>query len=52
MTGKRRDHLIGRAICEVFPEAIDREFYHLCHRAMETLEPDRDRRPTYFRPDY
>jgi len=26
MTGKRRDQLIGRAICEVFPKPLTGEF--------------------------
>jgi len=41
LTGKRRKELIGHVIWEVFPEAIGTEFYHRCHRAMETRQPDR-----------
>jgi len=41
LTGKRREELIGRAIWEVFPEAVGSEFYHRCQRAMQTQQPDR-----------
>jgi PAS domain S-box-containing protein len=41
LTGKRKEQLIGHVIWEVFPQAVGTEFYHRCHRAMETQEPDR-----------
>ena len=40
LTGKRREELIGHLIWEIFPEAVGSEFYHRCHRAMETQLPD------------
>jgi PAS domain S-box-containing protein len=40
LAGIPREQLVGRVIWEVFPEAIDTEFYRRCHRAMEKREPD------------
>src|SRR5437588_6456077 len=41
VTGKRKEHLIGHVIWEIFPEAVGSELYQRCHRAMETQQPDR-----------
>jgi two-component system, chemotaxis family, CheB/CheR fusion protein len=40
LAGISREQLIGRVIWEVFPTAVNTEFYHRCHRAMETKQSD------------
>jgi PAS domain S-box-containing protein len=40
LAGITRQQMVGRVIWEIFPQAVDSEFYERAHRAMETRQPD------------
>jgi PAS domain S-box-containing protein len=40
LAGRPKEKMIGRVIWEIFPEAVNTEFYHRCLRVMESGVPE------------
>ncbi|HEX7904650.1 MAG TPA: PAS domain S-box protein, partial [Chitinophagaceae bacterium] len=38
ISGKKAEELLNKPVWNLFPEAVDKEFYQACHRAMEKQE--------------
>ncbi|HEX8078145.1 MAG TPA: ATP-binding protein [Chthoniobacterales bacterium] len=39
LAGWPKEKMLGRVIWDIFPEAVDSDFYRRCHQVMETGEP-------------